>query len=234
MRALRRRTARLFAFDRALDARTVAGADEAGRGCLAGPLVCAAVCLDLAALRGRPRRLLHDLDDSKRLDARARARLAEVLLAHAPQVVVRVASPATIDRDGLHVTNLRLLGEALAALDPFPEVALVDGFRLGPAAPAHRAVPGGDRRSAAIAAASIIAKTTRDRLMAGPVAAAHPEYGFERNVGYATADHREAIVRVGPSTMHRRSFRSPSYPWVADGVGERLDRQGGGPSSLAP
>ncbi len=209
----------------------MAGADEAGRGCLAGPLVCAAVCLDLAALRGRPRRLLYDLDDSKRLDGPARARLADVLFTHAPQVVVRVASPATIDRDGLHVTNLRLLGEALAALDPCPDVALVDGFRLGPSAPAHRAVPGGDRRSAAIAAASIIAKTTRDRLMAGPVAEAHPDYGFERNVGYATADHREAILRVGPSTMHRRSFRSPSYPWVAGEATGGVGQPGGRPSS---
>jgi ribonuclease HII len=174
---------------------------------------------------------LYDLDDSKRLDAPARARLADVLLAHAPQVVVRVASPATIDRHGLHVTNLRLLGEALAALDPCPDVALVDGFRLGPSAPAHRAVPGGDRRSAAIAAASIIAKTTRDRLMAGPVAEAHPDYGFERNVGYATADHREAILRVGPSAMHRRSFRSPSYPWVGGEATGGLGRPSSRPSS---
>lgn len=212
----RRPATRLFAFDRGFGERVLAGADEAGRGCLAGPLVVAAVCLDLERLRGRPRRLLGDLDDSKRLDPATRFRLSDVLLAHADQIVVRMAGPATIDRDGLHVTNLRLLAEALAALRPCPEVALVDGFRLGPAAPAHRAVPGGDRRSAAVAAASIIAKTTRDRLMAGPVARAYPGYGFDRHVGYATPDHQEAIRAVGVSPVHRRSFRSSAYPWVEE------------------
>jgi ribonuclease HII len=178
--------------------------------------VVAAVCLDLEGLRGRPRRLLGDLDDSKRLDAPTRARLSDVLLTHADQVVVKMASPATIDRDGLHVTNLRLLAEALAALRPCPEIALVDGFRLGARAPSHRAVTGGDRRSASIAAASVIAKTVRDRLMAGPLARAYPDYGFDRHVGYATPEHHEAIRATGVSPLHRRSFRSSAYPWVPE------------------
>lgn len=208
----RRPAARLFAHDRALGEPLIAGADEAGRGCLAGPLVAAAVCLDLARLAPRARRSLGGLDDSKRLSPAERGTVAEAVWRHAEQVVVLVASPATIDRDGLHRTNLRLLARALAALDPRPGLCLVDGFRLGAGAPPHRAVVGGDGRSACIAAASVVAKTTRDRLMAGPVAAAHPGFGFEEHVGYATPAHHAAIRAVGLSPQHRRSFQSAAYP----------------------
>lgn len=190
----------------------MAGADEAGRGCLAGPLVVAAVCLDLPSLDGAGRRALRDLDDSKRLAPDARERVAAAIMRHAQQVVVLSAGPATIDRDGLHRTNLRLLARALAALRPCPGVCLVDGFRLGAAAPPHRAVVGGDHLSASIAAASVIAKTTRDRLMAGPVARAYPGFGFSRHVGYATPDHHAALRSEGLSPLHRRSFNSAAYP----------------------
>ncbi len=189
----------------------MAGVDEAGRGCLAGPLVAVAVCWDLGAISLRERRALSDLDDSKRVAPAARARLHDVIVGVARQIVVAVAAPGTIDRDGLHVTNLRLLREALAGLTVLPEVALVDGFSLGPTAPSHRRLVGGDRRSAAVAAASIVAKTTRDRLMSGPAAEAYPGFGFERHVGYATAEHRSAIAEAGPSPMHRLSFRSAAY-----------------------
>jgi ribonuclease HII len=207
-----RPSARLFAHDRSLGSRRVAGADEAGRGCLAGPLVVAAVCLDLEALGGRGRRALGDLDDSKRLAGPVRERVAAAVMRHAEQVVVLVAGPATIDRDGLHRTNLRLLREALARLAPCPAVCLVDGFRLGPAAPPHRAVVGGDHLSASIAAASVVAKTTRDRLMAGPVDRAYPGFGFASHVGYATPDHHAALRLEGLSPLHRRSFQSSAYP----------------------
>lgn len=207
-----RPSARLFAHDRAFGVPRVAGTDEAGRGCLAGPLVVAAVCLDLEGLTARGRRALGDLDDSKRLAPDVRERVAAAVLQHAEQVVVLMASSATIDRDGLHVTNLRLMREALARLAPCPTVCLVNGFRLGPAAPEHRAVVGGDRRSASIAAASVIAKTTRDRLMAGPVAAAYPRFGFAHHVGYATPGHHAALRSEGLSPLHRRSFRSGAYP----------------------
>lgn len=186
--------------------------DEAGRGCLAGPLVVAAVCLDLGNLSPAGRRALGDLDDSKRLAPDVRARVADAVLRHAEQVVVMVASPATIDRDGLHRTNLRLLARALAAIRPRPAVCLVDGFRLGSDAPEHRAVVGGDRRSACIAAASVVAKTARDRLMAGPVAAAYPRFGFDQHVGYATPVHHAALRAEGLSPLHRRTFRSSAYP----------------------
>lgn len=202
---------RLFAFDRRLGEALVAGADEAGRGCLAGPLVVAAVCLDLGAMPPSARRALADLDDSKRLAPVVRQRLAHVILRVSRQVVVVSASAATIDRDGLHRTNLRLLCEAIAALDPAPGACLIDGFRLGPAAPPHRAVTGGDRTSACVAAASVVAKVTRDRFMCGAAHAAHPGYGFDSHVGYATPAHRRAIRALGPSPLHRRSFNSMAF-----------------------
>jgi ribonuclease HII len=174
--------------------------------------VVAAVCIDLEGLSVRGRRALGDLDDSKRLTPDVRERVAEAIMRHAEQVVVLVAGHETVDRDGLHKTNLRLLGRALAMLRPCPAICLVDGFRLGPAAPPHRAVVGGDHRSASIAAASVIAKTARDRLMAGPMAEAHPGFGFDRHVGYATPDHH-AVLRIrGLSPIHRRSFNSAAYP----------------------
>ena len=125
----------------------------------------------------------------------------------ADRVVVRVASSRTIDSDGLHRTNLRLLRESLAALDDRADALLVDGFSLGSDAPAHHALVRGDGLSASVAAASIIAKTVRDRLMRGPAAARYPEYGFDRHVGYATADHMERIEAHGPCSIHRQSFR---------------------------
>jgi ribonuclease HII len=205
------RSARLFRFDRSLGARVVAGADEAGRGCLAGPLVAAAVAFDLEALGRDARRDLRGLDDSKRLTPAARAALAAAIVSHARQVVVVSACAPTIDRDGLHVSNLRLLARALAGIDPAAGACVVDGFRLPDPAPAHRAVVGGDATSACVAAASVIAKTTRDRLMSGPAAERWPGFGFERHVGYATREHREAVGATGLTPIHRRSFRSVAY-----------------------
>ncbi|MFN8109844.1 MAG: ribonuclease HII [Thermoleophilia bacterium] len=202
---------RLFAHDRSLGVARVAGADEAGRGCLAGPLVAAAVCLDLGRMSRSARLLLTDLDDSKRLAPDTRQRLAAAILRVADQVVVVSAAATVIDRDGLHVTNLRLLGDALRGLEPAPEVCLVDGFHLGPAAPPHRRIVGGDRRSACIAAASVVAKATRDRLMAGPVADRYPLFGFPAHVGYATPAHRDAIRAHGPTPLHRLSFASAAF-----------------------
>jgi ribonuclease HII len=212
----RRPAVALFAHDRRCGAGRVAGVDEVGRGCLAGPLVAASVVLDLDALTASERRLLGDLDDSKRLRPRVRARLADAVWAVADQVVLVTASAVTIDRDGLHRTNLRLLRLALGQLDPRPAVCLVDGFGLGADAGAHRAIRHGDRTSAAIAAASVVAKVARDRAMTD-LARRYPAYGFDEHMGYATARHREAIVRYGPTPVHRRSFASPSYAEFATG-----------------
>ncbi len=201
----------LIAHDMGLGGRFVAGADEAGRGCLAGPIVAAAVCLDTQRLGDAGLRDLAGLDDSKRLTRRRRAGLVGAVMQHAVQVVVISASARAIDADGLHATNIRIMRDALERLDPPPDIALVDGFDLGPDAPPHRRVIKGDATSAAIAAASIIAKEARDRLMRGPAAAAYPGYGFEGHVGYITAAHTQAVRDLGPSPLHRRSFRSRAY-----------------------
>lgn len=208
----RSRTAALFRFDRSLGVRVVAGADEAGRGCLAGPLVAAAVAFDLEAIGRHARRDLEGLDDSKRVTQTRREALALAILRHARQVVVVSACAPSVDRHGLHRSNLRLLAECLAAIDPCPEACIVDGFRLPDPAPEHRAVIDGDATSAAVAAASVIAKTTRDRLMAGPVHTTWPAFGFGRHVGYSTREHQDALRAAGLSPLHRRSFRSGAYP----------------------
>jgi ribonuclease HII len=200
---------KLLAFDRKLGGRFVAGADEAGRGPLAGPLVVAGVLLDLDCIRDHRARPLALLNDSKQLDAATRAELYRAVLACAERVSVHVFPPGVIDRDGLHRSNLRGLRAALAACQP-ADVNLVDGFKLGPSAPPHRAVVDGDEKSAAIAAASIVAKVTRDRYMR-TVDAVYPAYGFRSHVGYITPAHSAVVRRVGPSEIHRRSFQALCY-----------------------
>lgn len=201
----------LLDHDLALGVRRLAGADEAGRGCLAGPLVAAAVCLDLGAMPGAARDALAGLDDSKRLTPRRRAALVGAVMLHAEQVVVISATPRSIDADGLHRTNIAAMTRALRAITPAADLALVDGFALGDDAPPHRKVIKGDATSAAIAAASVIAKEARDRLMRGPAAARYPQYGFDGHVGYITAAHKDAVRNHGPSPLHRLSFRSDAY-----------------------
>ena len=174
----------------------MAGADEAGRGPLAGPLVVAGVLLDLDCLREHRARPLALLNDSKQVDPATREELYRAVLACAERVSVHVFPPAVIDRDGLHRSNLRGLREALWACQP-ADVCLVDGFRLGPSAPPHRAVVDGDEKSAAIAAASIVAKVTRDRYMHS-ADALYPGYGFSSHVGYITPSHSAAVRRIGP------------------------------------
>lgn len=201
---------RLLRYDRGLGARLVAGADEAGRGSLAGPLVCAAVLFDYEALRDRRVRPLAALNDSKQLRPAERERLLGAIVAAASAIAVHVVPAAQIDRVGLHRSNLDGLRRCLAALAPTADVCLVDGFRLGPDAPTHRAVIDGDTRSAAIAAASIVAKVTRDRLMRR-LAAQYPQYGFAGHVGYITRAHEAAVRKHGPCPEHRRSFAAACY-----------------------
>ncbi len=207
---------KLLQFDRRLGAKRVAGADEAGRGPLAGPLVVAGVLLDLDCLREHRARPLALLNDSKQVDPATREELYRAVLACAERVSVHVFPPAVIDRDGLHRSNLRGLREALWACQP-ADVCLVDGFRLGPSAPPHRAVVDGDEKSAAIAAASIVAKVTRDRYMRS-ADALYPGYGFSSHVGYITPSHSAAVRRIGPSEIHRRSFQALCYRGDPNGV----------------
>jgi ribonuclease HII len=201
---------RLLAFDRRLGVRFVAGADEAGRGSLAGPLVVAGVLFDYERLRDHRVRPLALLNDSKQVSPADRETLFRGVSGCATRIVVRAIPPETIDRDGLHRSNLRALREVLASLSPPAEACLVDGFRLGPQAPMHRAVVDGDARSAAIAAASIVAKVVRDRMMRR-MDALFPHYGFASHVGYITPGHSAVVRARGPSEIHRLSFQALCY-----------------------
>ena len=201
---------KLLRFDRKHDARYVAGADEAGRGSLAGPLVVAGVLLDYASLRNHRVRPLALLNDSKQVTPACREELFRAVIGAADRVSIHVISPAEIDQRGLHRCNLDGMIAALHALTPPAEVCLVDGFRLGPRAPSHQAVVDGDTKSAAIAAASIVAKVVRDRLMRR-IDAVYPRYGFASHVGYITPAHSARVRERGPSNLHRRSFQALCY-----------------------
>jgi ribonuclease HII len=198
-----------------LGARFVAGADEAGRGSLAGPLVAAAVLIDYGALSLRDRRALGQLNDSKTRSEEEREELYPVIVRAAAHVAITSRCVRGIDSRGLHNTNLDALAKTLeraaVAADPDDLVCLTDGFSVGKrCAVAHRPVVDGDAKSAAIAAASVIAKVTRDRYMRR-AHRAYPEWEFDANVGYSTPEHRAAIEANGISVLHRRSFQSIAY-----------------------
>jgi ribonuclease HII len=201
---------RLLRFDRRLGVRFVAGADEAGRGSLAGPLVVAGVLLDLECLRNHRVRPLAILNDSKQVAPEEREELYRAVVGCAARISVRVVPPEEIDRNGLHRSNLWGLRSVLADLAPPAQACLVDGFRLGPTAPPHRAVVDGDTKSASIAAASIVAKVTRDRVMRR-MDALFPRYGFRSHVGYITPAHSAAVREHGPCEQHRLSFQALCY-----------------------
>jgi len=178
----------------------VAGCDEVGRGCLAGPVVAAAVVL-------HPDRHVPGVCDSKTVPAAERERLYDQILSAAIAWAVGEADPLEIDRINIHQASLRAMQRAVLLLAPLPDIVLVDAFRVPDLPMAQRGVLHGDRRCSAIAAASIIAKVTRDRQMFD-LHDRDPRYGFDRHKGYATADHLEAVARFGYSDAHRRSFRA--------------------------
>ena len=180
----------------------VAGVDEVGRGCLAGPVLAAAVVL-------HPDRHVPGVCDSKLVAAVERERLYEQIVVHAIAWAVAAVDPVEIDRINIHQASLRAMQRAVLSLAPLPDVVLVDAFRVPDLPMAQRAVLHGDRRCSAIAAASIVAKVTRDRLMLA-LHASDPRYGFDRHKGYATAEHLDAVARFGYSPAHRRSFRPPT------------------------
>jgi ribonuclease HII len=205
---------RLFQFDRELGVRYVAGADEAGRGCLAGPLVAAAVLFDIEALTLSQRRALTVLNDSKQHTPEMREELYPVVLRTAKKAVVVSRCVRGIDDRGLHVTNLAALRDALARVARPGCICLTDGFPVPDFGYEQRAVINGDAQSAAIAAASILAKVSRDRFMKR-VAELHPQWDFASHVGYSTPEHRAAIEEHGVSPLHRLSFQSLAYQQLA-------------------
>jgi len=175
----------------------IAGCDEAGRGPLAGPVVAAAVMLD-------PTRIPRGLNDSKKLDAAAREEMYEKICASA-QIAVAFGSVERVDRDNILRASLWALARAVKALPIRPKLVFVDGNKKIDCGCDCQAVVSGDALVASIAAASIVAKVTRDRLMRR-LGLAHPGYGFERHMGYSVPEHFEALARLGPTVHHRRTF----------------------------
>jgi ribonuclease HII len=180
----------------------IAGVDEVGRGCLAGPVMAGAVVLD-------PERHIPGLRDSKLLTPDERDELYDVITCHALGWAVAAVEPEEIDRINIHKASLQAMRRAVMSLVPLPDVVLVDAFRIPGLLMAQRGIIHGDVRCAAIAAGSIVAKVVRDRYMRD-LHAADPRYGFDRHKGYATADHLDAVARFGYSEVHRRSFRPPT------------------------
>jgi ribonuclease HII len=180
----------------------VAGVDEVGRGCLAGPVVAAAVVLD-------PDRYVARICDSKTVTALERERLYDKITSRASAWAVAACECDEIDRINIHQASLRAMQKAVLALVPYPDFVLVDAFRIPGLRMAQRPVIHGDARCTAIAAASIVAKVSRDRLMMA-LHARDPRYGFDRHKGYATREHLDAVARFGYSEVHRQSFRPPS------------------------
>ena len=180
----------------------VAGCDEVGRGCLAGPVVAGAVILD-------PDRHIPGLADSKTLTAAERERLYVVITRKALAWSVAAMPPPDIDTLNIHRASLEAMRRAVMTIAPLPDLVLVDAFRIPDLLIAQRGVKKGDRKCAAIAAASIVAKVTRDREMLSHHLS-DPRYGYDRHKGYATADHLAAVARFGYSSIHRRSFKPQS------------------------
>ncbi len=177
----------------------IAGVDEAGRGALAGPLVAASVILPEGFE-------VEGLRDSKQLTAPQRDLWFDRIRAAAVAVAVVRALPRRIDHRGLHVSNLKLLRQALGRLQVQPDFVLTDGFRLRGMPWPNLSVKKGDMVCASVAAASVVAKVTRDRIM-DRYHRRFPAYGFDQNRGYGTAEHRAVIAAIGPCSIHRLSFK---------------------------
>ena len=192
-------TFELEAAELALGHGPIAGIDEAGRGPWAGPVVAAAVILD-------PDHIPQGINDSKALEADDRERLHDLIMKSAKAVGVGIGDVERIDRDNILAATFWAMTEAVARLAIKPKLALVDGNRAPKLFCQTRTIVKGDAKSLSIAAASIVAKVTRDRLMT-KLAEASPGYGFERHKGYGTPEHRRALARLGITEHHRRSFK---------------------------
>jgi ribonuclease HII len=180
----------------------VAGVDEAGRGPLAGPVVASAVILDR-------RNVPPGIDDSKRLSAATRERIFEAIASSAVAVGIGIVPPEVIDRGNIVQATLQAMAEAVGALSARPDCVVVDGRNLPDLPVPAIAVVQGDARCLSVAAASIVAKVTRDRIMQ-QMDLVYPQYSFGRNKGYGTRAHLEALKKHGPSSIHRFSFEPVS------------------------
>ena len=219
-----RREAGLWSYEQALGRAglaPVAGADEAGRGACAGPLVVGAVVLP-PGRRGE----VPGLADSKLLSAAARERVYAEVVRRAAAWSVVVISPGEVDRCGLHVMNLAGMRRALAALSVTPRYVLTDGFGVPGLGVPGLAVWKGDRVAACVAAASVVAKVTRDRLMT-ELHQTHPAYGFDVHKGYCTAEHQAAMQRHGPCPEHRFSYVNVAAAAGVRRIGGGLGRMSG-------
>ena len=198
----------------------IAGVDEVGRGALAGPVVAAAVVLPAGDR-------LVGLRDSKLLSPAARDRLNDEILRVCLSWSIGLGDRDTIDRINIHHASLAAMRAAVTALSPLPDFALVDAFRIPRLFIPQRGIVGGDRRCAGIAAASIVAKVFRDRLMV-ELHQVDPRYGFDRHKGYGTAEHLAALARHGYSPAHRLSFRPSSvFDTIGCAAPEGSARRGG-------
>jgi ribonuclease HII len=226
-----RRAAGLTGYERVL-ARAgfaqVAGIDEAGRGACAGPLVVAAVMLD-----PRRRSSIGDIADSKSLTAAAREEAYQQVMALAVSWHVVVIPPGDIDGTGLHVCNIAGMRRALAGLSPQPQYVLTDGFPVRGLGVPALAMWKGDEVAACVAAASVVAKVTRDRLMRD-LHKRYPVYGFARHKGYSTPSHMRALTTYGPCPEHRRSFANVGCvgDTTSPGTDDPVDLETGDPAGL--
>lgn len=178
--------------------RFVAGIDEAGRGPLAGPVVAAAVVFE-------PGKLIEGVRDSKQLSEKKREALYQVIVDECLAYGIGIVPPEEIDRINIRNATFKAMRKALGAMKQVPDFLLIDGEELPDSLYPQEAIVGGDDKSFTIAAASILAKVTRDRLMR-EYHLQYPQYHFDRHKGYGTQLHREMILKYGPSPIHRKSF----------------------------
>jgi len=183
----------------------IAGLDEVGRGALFGPVVAAAVMFSASLINGEKKAWLEEIDDSKRISPTKREMLARLILIHSNAVGIGMASSAEIDAMNIYWASFEAMKRAFMSMPKVPDFLLVDGFRLNDVDYPQMNLPKGDQKSISIAAASIIAKVTRDRMMKR-LDLVFQGYALSRNKGYGTREHYDALQKLGPTALHRQSY----------------------------
>ena len=197
-----------FRFEREIISRgygAIAGLDEAGRGALFGPVVAASVMFSASLIKGKNKGWLEEIDDSKRISPTKREILARKILIHSDAVGIGMASSAEIDRNNIYWASFEAMKRACLSMPKVPDFLLVDGFRINDVNYPQMNLPKGDQKSISIAAASIIAKVIRDRMMKR-LDLVFKGYALSRNKGYGTKEHYDALRRLGPTSFHRHSY----------------------------